>query len=166
MSGGITQQEADRCLKIIFSLYGEHIFRMVFHDESKEIKKDNTGAVIKDNIWALPSKERTYYVASSDNVPVLFVGANWGNSNNIATIASVARVTKAEQFFGKSVYCFKRLMTDVLHDECGKKNKTHISAMARTEDGNKFFNRLRKNLPDGFQDESLPDVSSFVFKVV
>lgn len=159
----LNQREADRWLKEIFDLHGEDVFRSVFCDEANNIKKRYC-ITVKNGIWALPLSSRDYYLGSIDNVAVLFVGVDWGNLNgSIGTIASLAKV-KGDAH--KSIDCFKRLMVDVLYGEAGKRNKIHISAMARTKAGEIFFNRLRKNLPDGFQDESLSQECSFVFKVV
>ena len=106
-----------------------------------------------ENIWALPpqspesldlSKTRKYYmVILDDGQEYLFIALN-GHLN----ISSIWRVA-TNRIEGMTLQCFKHFFQEKILPLCKDSNRLYVYATASTDNGLRFFRKLKLDPPVG-----------------
>ncbi len=112
-------------------------FYKAFHVE-RERKEAN------EQIWALPSGERIYYIVSIEEDDILLAGIN-----NYLNLSSFAKVINEDKFRGMGRRCVKKLIEDVLVPRVKAEGRRVFYSNITSGDGKRVLDYLLSNLPDG-----------------
>ncbi len=137
----ITQAEADQWLKQLFK-NDDHVrqdAKISFHSEKEKLEKGEI-------VWALPEEERSYFIVSLDNQPVLLVGVN-----SQCGISSIMKVTAEKKFAGVGRCCLKEFIENKMVKLCKDRGKAAFGVHTATERSWRIFHDFISKPPRGIQ---------------